>query len=585
MSERIYPFTKNRYFKRKRMRAVDFLREQAGIEHKLSFLNKCCLGSGIALGLDVIRIDSESLLVQAGVGVDCKGRFLIADEPVICRIRTLNGFSKLKGETALLWLHYAEIPFDPMFVADETGEQQEYAAVSEQVAFSLTELNIPQLTGAHKLLFSDTVLFEDNELRVRQVIPRVLSSTGITQIRLIFENYTSDTMEVKLHYNPDFPGFTLSDTGASVMLDKQITLGVGQNITALSIKTATSAQAISACLQENCFTLEKRGEVLYAKNTFREEFTISSGDPLYELENRLNSLSPHALWEDNNDGIPIAAVRFIRYDNNCLLDCIIPLGNEQHITLPYLQERLRQCKDYFSKDEAMPHIKTEPPILPQQDYPKSHSRMTTGIVTLTTGMHQSEENILYSEEIEHMLGPGVVFIEFGVENLYPSVNLRKNCTDLLLGDVSLFEQASGSFEQALSYGVRIHPDKGTFELAVRPHGRLQQSSLRLRWFAWRPDEAVAQPQEIGTLIQLQPDVIHVTPGTVINFVPIFSSKMSQPCDFFVTDKQGGTITRDGVYTAPMNEGLFSISAYARSRPNEQVNAFVIVRQPTAGGEK
>lgn len=57
------------------------------------------------------------------------------------------------------------------------------------------------------------------------------------------------------------------------------------------------------------------------------------------------------------------------------------------------------------------------------------------------------------------------------------------CTDLLLGDLSLFVQDGGSYARDFDRGVRVHPDQGTFEMALQLKGELRQSALRLRWFA------------------------------------------------------------------------------------------------------
>ncbi len=131
MTPPLYPFSKNRYFPHKRMRSADFIREQTYIEHRLAFLSRWELGAGVALGLGAQRVDGDSLLVTPGLAVDGCGRWLIVDEPAVCRIRTLSGFDSLHGETALLWLRYHEEWTDPMFVPGEQGEVREYAAAAD----------------------------------------------------------------------------------------------------------------------------------------------------------------------------------------------------------------------------------------------------------------------------------------------------------------------------------------------------------------------------------------------------------------------------------------------------------------------
>ena len=150
------------------------------------------------------------------------------------------------------------------------------------------------------------------------------------------------------------------------------------------------------------------------------------------------------------------------------------------------------------------------------------------------------------------------------------------CTDLLLGDLSLFLQAGGSYERDFDRGVRVHPDQGTFEMALRLKGKLRQTTLRLRWFAWRPEETAAPQEEGGQLKGLEPNVLYAKPGAVLHFTPVFTCGNS-PCDFFVPEKQAGLITRDSVYTAPAREGLYQVCAQVRDKPETKVSAFVIVR--------
>ena len=173
MPEQLYPFSKNRYFKKKRIRAVDFERDQAFADNKLAFLNHWVFGSGTAFGLGVQRIDSDSLLVEPGMAIDAQGRFLIVDEPTICRIRALDGFDAVRGETALLWLSYREELLDPMFVADDEGQSTQYAVAKERFAFSLSEEEALPQSAAERVLLSEFILFEDEEVRITQSIPRI----------------------------------------------------------------------------------------------------------------------------------------------------------------------------------------------------------------------------------------------------------------------------------------------------------------------------------------------------------------------------------------------------------------------------
>lgn len=575
-----YPFSKNRYFPYKRMRSADFTREQEYADRKLAFLSHWCLGEGAAVGLEAQRIDSDSLLVSPGFAVDGQGRFLIVDEPAVCRVRALPGFDGLAGETALLWLAYREEPADPMFVPGDGEEVQEYAAAWERFSFHLTGLEALPPSPADRLLLRDRLLFEDGDVRVRQVLPRALPARGRVQLRLVVESFCPEPLELEIRYAPVFPAFVTDGEGQPPRLERRLTVEKGAAVLPLPLVLDTTAQAMSVSTDEGSLTLEKRGVELRGQGRFQEEFSLTPGDPLRALEEGLLARDLQQFWSGGGErGVPIAAVRFLRCGAGIMLDDVIPLRWGQRAAAPWLTERLRLCGAFFPADGP---VRPSPPVqpAPAAPPPEPGMQMATGVVTLNSGLHPSEGKVLRSGEIDHGLGPGPVFIQFGVENVYPAVNLPRNRTDLLLGDISLFEQAGGTYERDVDKGVCVHPDKGTFELAVRLKGGIRQPVLRLRWFAWKPEEDTPCAIPPGSLLRLEPDMIHVAPGAVVNFVPVFSGGAGAPCEFLAADRRSGLVTRDGIYTAPEKDGLYQVYGQVRDRPETRVSSFVIVR----GGE-
>lgn len=182
----------------------------------------------MAFGLGVQRIDSESLLVEPGLAIDAQGRFLIVDEPSICRIRTLDGFDNLQGENALLWIGYKEELLDPMFVSDSEGQSAQYAVAKERFSFSLSDEFILPAASAQRVLLSEHILYEDDELRVVQSIPQILSGPVPCQIRLYVQCFSLEPLELELHYAPDIPGFTGLD-GQPPKLEQQMRVEKGES--------------------------------------------------------------------------------------------------------------------------------------------------------------------------------------------------------------------------------------------------------------------------------------------------------------------------------------------------------------------
>ncbi len=578
MEEPLFPFSKNRYFPKKRMRAVDFERDQAFADHKLSFLSHWVFGTGVCFGLGVQRVDGDSLLVEPGLAVDAQGRFLIVDEPAICRVRALPGFDALEGETALLWLSYREELLDPMFTGDGEGSAAQYAVAKECFALSLSAESALPASAADRVLFSEHVLFEDEDLRITQSIPRVLSSDRAFRLCLYVQCFSPEPLELDLRYTPEIPGFAGERAGIRLRVEK------GETAVPLSFCPDQPAQAVRIAVPESGLSVEKRGVRHGAQNPFSGEFPVVPGDPSAALEERLRACSPQELWDRQPLGVPLAGVRFVRYEDKALLDGVLPLCPRRRAPAPHLQERLRHASARFQPREAeRPRdsgaVRT--PEAGDQARPvPPERRMTTGTVLLNAGPRMKAGSILLSDETPHGLGPGTVFVEFGVEHVYPVANLEQNRTDLLLGDVSLFRQASGSYDKDLDRGVRVHPDKGTFELAVRPRADLRWSGLRLRWFAWKPESPVPPAEPGGTLKRLRPDVIRVKPGEIVSFTPVFVNGAPLPCDFFAEGKRAGVVTRDGIYTAPERPGLYQVYAQVRRDPEQRANAFVIVGEDT-----
>jgi len=582
----LYPFSKNLYFPQKRMRAEDFIRDQAFADNKLSFLNHWLFGQGIALGLRVQRVDSASLLVEPGFAVDGQGRYVVVDEVAVCRLRALDGFDRVQGENAVLWLHYGEEEQDPMLVA---GGGERNTVARERFRFSLSDAACLGAPGAERAVFSQCVLFEDSELRVTQSIPKLFSGRGATSLRLIFECYNPEPVKLDVVYQPKLPGFTGLDGHGAPRLERHLELEKGETVLTLPVVPAAAGQTVCVQVEEQDFTLEKHSRRFGALKAVRQEFPVTLGDAAAQLASSLAEKTIEEVWDAPEEGVPIAYLRLLRMGEQSLLDDTAPLSGRYRTGLPYLEECVRRvsaCYGVVPECDPPPAAPIPEPERLQARSEPAPRQMTTGIVVLNSGIHAEEGGVLSSEEIVHGLGPGSVFVEFGIENRYPVVNDTRNDTDLLLGDASLFTQASGSFNAGFDRGVRVHPEKGTFELAVRLKGSLRQPSLRLRWFAWRADSAPKPETAAGTLVRLEPDVIRVGPGESVRFTPVFSSGTPAVCDFFVEGRRSGSVTREGRYTAPEHAGLFMVHAQVQGRSEERASAFVIVgeKQDEPAGE-
>lgn len=587
MQEQPYPFYKNRYFPHKRMRSADFKRDQELSDRKMAFLCRWLFGEGAALGLSTQRIDSENLVVNPGFAIDGQGRYIVVDASARFAVGSLKGLDSLSGENAVLWLEYEEHDQDPMLVPDENGSETNKMSVArEGFRLFLREPESLSAPAAEALLFSNTVLLADEELRVTQSVPKRFSGTGVTELRLIIECYDPETVKLKLTYEPKLPGFLGAD-GKAPSLRRDLCVGLGETILTLSVRPDETEQSISGSVpmtvDGDAFVLERNGQRYGAGKAFHQNFPVTKGDPAAELMDGLLEQDMDDLWTCDGRGVALAYVRLIRLGNKCLLDEVTPVSNRYRVPVPWLRECMERVSACYGREAQEPPAPApRGPALPAPSPKPPPKRMTTGTVTLDTGLDMEDGRILCSEELTHELGPGPVLVEFGIENVYPVANDERNRTDLLLGDPTLFSQPGGTYDTPMDRGVRVHPEKGTFELAVRLRGRLRQTSLRLRWFAWRPEEATAPPKPPGKLLRLKPDMIRVSLGKAVQFTPVFAEGAAVPCEFFVEGRRSGSVTRDGIYTAPDRPGLFIVYAREKDGERDRVAAFVIVEDRNDG---
>lgn len=570
MMASVFPFEKNRYFPGKRMRAADFTRELAYMDQKFALLQRWTLGRGRLFGLQVQRADEETLLVSPGVALDGQGRYLAVDQPVLCRLDSLEGFDALEGESALLVLSYREENREPVYLtAGQDALKQEDTVVAERYAFSLRTPGAAGDSLLDQLLVRDT-LYQDPALWVRQMVPQVISARHPVSLRLVVDNLSQEQREIWLHYTPRLSGFSLPSGG----LEGQFFLPPGR--TALELRMIPESPAGTAVLELGTedFTLSAGDSVYRLAACCRQELTVTAGDPAEVLARRCRDISLEQACAESQDGVPVALVQLFRYQDKVLLDRVTDLPGAPRASAPAVERWLEACRAFFppaEQDFSGRPAPARPDPPPRQ--------MTTGVVTLTAERHLDKDRVVRSGEMVHNLGLGTVYVEFGVEQVYPDAGPGQNRTDLLLGDASLFPQPGGSFGGGVRHGVLVHPDRGTFEIALQIPEKQLWNTLQLRWFAWRPQEQVDPDTRTSHLIGLEPSVVYAAPGAVIHFAPVFAGE-PLPCQFFVPGRQDGCVTRDGVYTAPQREGLYQVCARVQEGAQAKVSAFVIVRTGT-----
>ena len=103
------------------------------------------------------------------------------------------------------------------------------------------------------------------------------------------------------------------------------------------------------------------------------------------------------------------------------------------------------------------------------------------------------EKRYYSDEIDHGLGKGPVFVVVGLEQFHKPnpKQVNENNDVIFMGDHEVFKDSpyEGDYT-GISIGSAIYPGKGTFRIGVTVPDGIDAGKLRLRWWAYKK-EAIA----------------------------------------------------------------------------------------------
>ena len=224
---KMYPFERNHYFYGKLLSVEDFELEQKYMNDKRRLINRFLFGSGVVTGLNVVDVDEQTISVEAGFALDCWGREVFVDEPILLKLSSMEGFDACVSEGAdevYLCMEYNEQ--DASRVHSLAAKQTEtdsrvhsdYDRTRECVRLYLTakepEDNIrPQLSHRY-LNETQTVLFEGERERITLIAPRFAVKGSDTKLILDIENRGRDTLAFS--FDLQLGGFVSEDGKSSV---------------------------------------------------------------------------------------------------------------------------------------------------------------------------------------------------------------------------------------------------------------------------------------------------------------------------------------------------------------------------------
>lgn len=581
-----FPFERNRYFYGKLLTVNDFETEQKYMNDKRRLINRFLYGSGVVCGMNVVGVDDTAISVEMGLALDFSGREIIIDTPVIKKLNMIEGFeSDLEsGSDAgymYLCLEYAEREKEAVHSlassnVRSTGEV-DYNKVAEGYRLFLTTQEPENEGFTIADFYQDTqTVYWGNGIRVKQVLPRYISSGSKAELKIIVENmgqqqpfgFTYDLdltclqsdgknkMNISFHEKDfakagryeltyDLNALSVKDTeGIAAVSPKSISLYIGEKETSEPAGAVNRCSIVEGNAKRELMDRYYRGAMEeIVKNTYQQSIYLA----------KIGIIKAGSAYViEKIETMPFKQYLF----NNSLASAI----NDIEIAeLESLQAGERKRNENLSVGEA-------------GGFKGITQSIATGSVVIDLGIGGQEGQRFYSEEISHGLGLGPVFITLG-----EAYNASDD-SELIFGVPTVFEDEADTIIANVDLAAKVNVAKGTFVIGARIITTTNARKLRVHWLATRDDKENIYNMETKRIF-IKPDMANVEVRESCYFEAIFANIADRRIKWSVKEAEGGTIDKNGMYTAPNVPGVYEIIVESRAHPEIKASTFVVVREP------
>ncbi|MCI8834175.1 MAG: hypothetical protein HFH24_02175 [Ruminococcus sp.] len=574
-----FPFERNRYFYGKLLSVEDFETEQKYFNDKRRTINRFLFGSGVVCGLQVVEVDEESISLERGLALDFAGREIVVEEPVVKRIADLDGYDAAEdagGEEGFyyLCLDYQEEPFERMHNVAGTGENSggEFNKYREGYRLFLTRTEPEKEIGSPIGLYEEWVeIYGENGIKIRHVLPRYLEMGSEPFLRIEVEN-TRQQQTFSFAYELELSFLTHQDEAkVQIHFDEKEHAKEKKYILEIPLKAA--------------YIDDVKGEVSLSPGSFvlrigeREYGTARQGRIQTQigrqeagrtlLETYYRRAMEDAAAPSFRQSIYLARIYVVKTEDVCLIERVERLPFGQYIFHTEIATAM-----WYKLAEDVKKLKRKQ--AEETDFGKGRTVISTQqpetacgeVLFDLTAVKKGE--VLYSDRIYHGLGFGPVSIVLGyeVEHGFPEDR------EIFFGDASVFQNVRDGFQASL--GARMESFQGAFVIGMKVQKNEDVETVRVRWSAQKHPAERTELQKKRLFIQ--PDVPNLRVGESIVFTTVSEGFQDERIQWSVKDLGGGTIDKNGKYTAPETAGVFRIQAVSTLYPEVGASTFVVVRE-------
>ncbi len=564
-----FPFERNQYYYGKLMTQQDFISEQKYMNDKRRLINRFLHGTGVVSGLQVVRMDEKSFSVEAGLALDEVGREILVDQPAVLRLDQVDGYEELledsSADMTYLCLAYHEQDIYPSKSMGRGREDQVYEKSREGYRLYLTSDPYEE-DGDTLSSIADArlTIFENEDMVITQLMPafvqagerfdivvQIQGKKAVSDLSLSFtESLICLLCDGKDTLEGNWKG-SLKEAGDMAELRF--------SLEAFSVENSAGELVIPPYRLK----IAEGGRDLHSRTEVRGKINISSRDAYSELvESYYQNSMNHILRTSYPRGIYLAKFYLVPTGHAFLLDRVETLPFDQRVYGAFLNMGIteRILKDV----KELQSVHTEAGQQPDagRKVRGGGKDSASGICTISMGIGGKAGEKYFSGEIVHGLGLGRMKISLSLE----IDGFQYSGSSEIFDDVKVKAELAS----------KVNCERGSFMIGVRLLEASVLENVQVRWVAERiPDEEVSDRE---AHIRVLPDKPEMKVMQSRYFRTETENLEGMTILWEVCTPNGGSITRDGRYTAPDTEGIYEVAAFCQEMPKIRNSVFVIVRE-------
>lgn len=569
-----FPFERNKYFYGKLLSVDDFELEQKYMNDKRRMLNRFLFGTGVVAGLNVVRVDEQTVSVEAGIALDSWGREMVVDVPIMKKLSMLEGFDACHKEDtgfAYLCLEYDEEETDKVHnIAGSLLEGQEdsdlsFNKIKEGYRLFLTDEE-PEgdMVSPSDWYQASQVICQEGDIKITQIMPRYIRSEKTAEITIRVENrgrsnlsFSYDLVlnhllsEGKAKVRVAFDEVLFERTGYYEITYPIQASGMVAEEGSAVIDPATVVFCLSGIQQET--QIEGKMSIAIVdtdeKEVMQKEYYRTSMEKIIRSGYR--------------QPVYLAKIYLVSATDTYIIEKIKNVPFDQYVSNHVIESALYRM---MQQERLMPMRETgaggENGRLVQNTEGVQIAQGTTDIYIQEGGQRGDK---FFSQEIVHSLGLGKVTLILGLE---------KESGKVVYGSSEIFEAHEEKGIDA-ELAACVNEENGSFLIGVRLISDVTRGKVSIHWTAIKDAKDIVVEKNEKRIF-IKPNLLELTVRQNYYLEAVCENMVEKAVTWSVKD-EGGFIDENGMYTAPSTAGVYEVVAQSVAFPDIKASIFVVVR--------